>query len=148
MKPVTLGLFLAFISTFSLAQKSPIKFGDITKEEISMTSYDKDTTASAVILADFGESVITYRQNIGFSLDFERITRIKILTKDGLEWGNFTIPLYKDGSDNEKLATLKAVTYNLEDGKIVESKLKNDGIFNENVDAHREYVKVTCPNVR
>src|SRR5688500_10980399 len=47
------------------AQKPPVKFGDVSKEELSMTSYDKDSTASAVILADFGESAIRYRQNTG-----------------------------------------------------------------------------------
>ena len=113
-----------------------------------MTSYDKDSSASAVILADYGTSAISYRQNIGFSLDFERITRIKILTKEGLSWGDFSIPLYKNGSEDEKLVGLKAVTYNLEDGKIVESKVKNDQIFKENVDAHWDITKVTCPNVR
>lgn len=131
-----------------LAQKPPIKFGDVSKEELSMTSYDKDSTASAVILADFGESVIRYNQSTGFALDFERITRIKILTKDGLSWGDISILLYKNGGTNEKLAGLKAVTYNLESGKIVESKLKNDAVFKEEYDASHDIVKLTCPNVR
>ena len=148
MKTFYVGLSLVFLFISLSAQKPPVKFGDVTKEELSMTSYDKDSSASAIILADFGQSSITYRQNIGFVLDFERITRIKILTKDGLEWGNFTIPLYKSTSEDEKLAALKAVTYNLEGGKIVESKLKNDGIFREQYDANHEFVKVTCPNVR
>lgn len=109
---------------------------------MTMTSYDKDSSAAAVILPDYGESAIVYRQNIGFILDFERITRIKILTKEGLEWGDFTIPLFKSGSTDEKLTGLKAVTYNLEDGKVVETKLKNDGIFKENFDASRDLVNI------
>lgn len=141
--------FLVGVVSLPLAaQKPPVKFGDVSKEELSMTTYDKDSTAPAVILADYGHSTIVYRQNIGFSLDFERITRIKILTKEGLHWGDFSIPLYKSGSEDEKLTSLKAVTYNLEDGKIVESKVKNDGIFKENVDAYWNATKVTCPNVR
>lgn len=147
MRTLVLGL-LSLICFDLFAQKAPVKFSDVSKEEVSMTSYDKDSTASAVVLADYGTSMITYRQNVGFSLDFERITRIKILTKEGLSWGNFTIPLYKHGSDDEKVMGLKAVTYNLEDGKIVESKLKNDGIFTEHYDANHDLVKVTCPNVK
>lgn len=139
-----IGIFL----TTATAQKAPIKFGDISMDEMTMTSYDKDSSAAAVILADYGESTIVFRQNLGFSLDFDRITRIKILTKDGLNWGNFTIPLYKSGSTDEKLTGLKAVTYNLENGKIAESKVRNDGIFKENYDANRDLIKVTCPNVR
>lgn len=148
MRKLILSLLLGAISLSLTAQKPPIKFGDISKEELSMTTYDKDTTAPAVVLADYGESSMVYRQNIGFTLDFDRITRIKVLTKDGLTWGDFSIPLYKSGSSEEKLTGLKAVTYNLEDGKVVESKLKNEGIFREDVDLNHDLVKLTCPNVR
>ena len=148
MRPLFLGLQLALLFHVVLAQKPPVKFGEVTKEELMMTAYDKDSSAAAVILADYGTSAIIYRQNIGFSLDFERTTRIKILTKDGLKWGDFSVPLYKKGNVDEKISALKAITYNLEDGKIVESKLKNDGIFKENADANHDFIKFTCPNVR
>ncbi len=147
MRTLISGL-LCLIHFTLFAQKPPVKFSDVSKEEVSMTSYDKDSTASAVVLADYGNSSITYRQNLGFTLDFERTTRIKILTKEGLHLGNFTIPLYKSGSDDEKISGLRAVTYNLEDGKIVESKLKNDGVFTEHYDSNHDLVKVTCPNVK
>jgi len=148
MKSFILSLGLALISFILSGQKPPVKFGDVSKEELSMTTYDKDSTASAVILADYGQSVILYRQNVGFSLDFERTTRIKILKKEGLSWGDFSITLYKSGNADEKLTGLKAVTYNLENGNIVETKVKNDGIFKENYDANHDFVKVSCPNVR
>ncbi len=148
MKTLIAGVCLAVITFTSVAQKPPIKFGDITKEEVALTSYDKDTSASAVILADYGVSLISFREHNGFTLDFERTTRIKILTKEGLSWGDYSIPLYKRGADDEKVHNLKAVTYNLEGGKIVESKLKNDGIFRENVDTNWDLMKVTFPNVK
>ncbi len=148
MKTLAFGFLMALLSVTLIAQKSPLKFGHVSKEEVAMTTYDKDTTASAVILSDYGVSTIVYRQNVGFSLDFERTTRIKILTKNGLNWGDFRIPLYKRGSDDEKVSNLKAVTYNLEDGKIVESKLKKDGVFRETVDANWDQMKLTFPNVK
>src|SRR5262245_3137359 len=77
---------------FCLAQKAPIKFGDIPMEDIKMTLYEKDSSASAVILADYGESTMAYSEERGFYLKFERITRIKILKKEGLDWGDFIIP--------------------------------------------------------
>lgn len=112
MKSLFSGLFLCLIVCSVQAQKAPIKFGDIPMEDMKMNSYEKDSSASAVILVDYGQSTIVYRQNVGFTLDFERITRIKILNKEGLKWGDFTIPLYKSGSTDEKLTSLKAVTYN------------------------------------
>lgn len=149
MRPLLVILYFGLMPCiFLFAQKPPVKFGEVTKEELAMTSYLKDSTAPAVILADYGESSIVYRQNIGFSLDFVRTTRIKILTKEGLTWGDFTIPLYKGKSEEEKLSGLKAVTYNLENGRITESKLKNDAVFKENSSATHDLVKLTCPNVR
>ena len=79
-----------------------------------MKKYEKDSSAAAVVIADYGETSIVYEERIGFQLIFERLTRIKILTKEGLEWANFEIPLYHSGSDDEKMSGLKAVTYNLE----------------------------------
>ena len=145
----TIGIVL--LVTFSLplqAQKPPIKFGDVPLDQLKMTTYEKDSSASAVILADYGESIIEYNQQTGFVVKFERLTRIKILSKDGLDHANFSIPLYHSGSSDEKLSSLKAVTYNLENGKVVESKLKNDAVFKEKYDANIDFMKVTLPNVK
>lgn len=135
-------------STASLAQKLPIKFGTVTTDELAMTHYPADSSASAVILADIGESKIVYSQGSGFSINFERTTRIKILTKDGLQHANFEIPLYHSGNTREKVVSLKGITYNLEGGKIIETKLKNDGIFEEKYTANIDLTKVTMPAVK
>jgi len=148
MKHISVFGFLFFIAISSIAQKLPVKFGDVPVEQLSMTKYEADTSASAVILADYGESIIEYDQNNGFILSFERLTRIKILTKDGLDWANFSIPLYHQGGDAEKLSSIKGTTYNLENGKVMETKLKNDAIFKEKQDANIEITKVTMPNVK
>lgn len=141
-------VILVLLPFYAIAQKPPIKFGDVPIEQLLMKNYPADTSASAVVLSDFGESIIEYDQSNGFTLQFERLTRIKILTKDGLDWANFSIPLYHDGSDDEKLVVLKAVTYNLENGKMVETKLKNDAVFKEKQDANVDITKVTLPNVK
>jgi hypothetical protein len=46
------------VCSLSFAQKDPIKFGEIPLEDLQMTVYDKDTSAVAVILADYGEARI------------------------------------------------------------------------------------------
>lgn len=131
-----------------LAQKAPIKFGEVPMEDLKMTSYKLDSSASAVVLTDFGESALRYNQSTGFSLLFERIIRIKILSKDGLDWATISVPLYHDGADDEKLNQLKASTFNLEDGKVVETKMKSDATFKEKVNENLNIVKFTLPNVR
>ena len=149
MKTFIAGLILALTSQTLFAQKkAPVKFGDIPMEDLKMVSYAKDTSASAVILTDFGQSSLVYNQSEGFTLLFERTTRIKILSKDGLDWATFAIPLYKDGGANEKLSGLKGVTYNLENNKIVETKLKNDAVFKEKVNENVDIMKLTLPGVK
>ncbi|MFM8740804.1 MAG: hypothetical protein ACKOC0_11455, partial [Cytophagales bacterium] len=117
----TISLLLAICISLSLyAQKPPLKFGDVTTDELKMTIYPKDSSAKAVVLADFGESKLEYNQSkSSFQVLFERTRRLKILTKEGLDWANFNIPLYHNPSDEEKLTNLKAITYNLENGKMI-----------------------------
>lgn len=149
MRATFLLLCLTLSFRIAQAQKPPIKFGDIPLEDLKMTRFEKDSSASAVVLADYGESNIEYdKTEEQFVLKFERIQRIKILTKDGLEYANFIIPLYHSGDNNERISGLKAITYNLENGKVVETKMKNDGVFIEKFDSNIDLTKLTLPNVR
>lgn len=67
MKAIT--MFCALLLSFSApAQKPPIKFGNVPLEDLKMTIYNLDSSATAVVLADYGESTITYSQLDGFEL--------------------------------------------------------------------------------
>ena len=148
MKVLIPGLILAFTTQILVAQNAPITFGDIAIEDLKMTSYSKDSSASAVVLADYGESSLFYNQSDGFRILFERIARIKILTNDGLDYANFSIPLYKDGGLGEKITSVKGVTYNLENNQIVETKLMNDAVFKEKATENYDIMKFTLPDVK
>lgn len=139
-------LVTSVISGYS--QKVPIKLGDIPMEDMKMAVYDLDSSAVAVVLADFGDSKITYSTSTGFNLTFERIRRIKILKKEGYKWADFEIPLYGANGKNEDYSALKAYTYNLEGGKIVETKMKNDAVFKEQTNENWRLIKFTLPNVK
>ena len=144
-------LTIAFVSIAitSFCQKPPLKFGDVSAEEINMTTYSPDSSASAVVLCDYGSSTISYNQSDNwFKLGFERTTRIKILTKDGYQHADFEVPIYHSSSAKEKLTGLKVVTYNLENGKVVETKMKSDGVFEEKYDQNIDLIKFTAPNVK
>ncbi|MGC3948210.1 MAG: transglutaminase domain-containing protein [Chryseolinea sp.] len=145
---IFLTILCIVISCHSFAQKDPVKFGDIPMEDMKMSLYPSDSTASAVVLMDYGQSQLKYNQSTGFVLTFERNLRIKILKKDGLDWATISIPLYHDGGDDEEITLLKAATYNLENGKIVETKMKGDGTFKEKVNEYINNTKFTLPNVR
>lgn len=141
-------LSLLLLPIVVMSQKNPIKYGDISIEDLKMTRYEKDSSAAAVVLADIGETSFQYDQSLGFYLQFERLRRIKILSKEGLEYADLRIPLYHDGDIDEKLMGLKAITVNLENEKIQETKLKNDAIFHEKQDANVDVKKVILPNAK
>src|SRR5216684_7201081 len=71
-------LFLLLFAAFFVlkAQKPPEKFGDIPLEDMKMTVYPLDSSASAVILFDYGVAYISLP-----NFYFERHVRIKILKK-------------------------------------------------------------------
>jgi hypothetical protein len=138
---------LALISTGALAQKAPGKFGDIPMADLTMKTYGKDSSASAVVLFDFGNAYISDRGD-DYILRFERHVRIKVLKKDGLSQADIFVPLYHSGSSEEKITGLKAVTYNLESGKIVETKMSKEGVFKEKFNKYVNHQKFTLPGVK
>jgi len=128
-----------------LAEKAPIKYGKVSMEEMELTSYLPDTTASAVILCDYGVTDMPFSKTEGFQMTFKRTIRLKILKKEGLNWANFEIQLSKK---NDDLTRVKGMTYNLENGKIVKTKLKSDGKFLESNSKYTQTYKLTLPNVK
>jgi Domain of Unknown Function with PDB structure (DUF3857)/Transglutaminase-like superfamily len=142
-------LSIIFIACVLLcnAQKPPIKFGEIPMEDMKMTSYESDSSAAAVILADFGE-VNLMLTNLKESLEFERHVRIKILKKSGLDWATASILMYHSGSSEDRVTKLKATSYNMENGKIVETKMNKENIFKEKFNRNYNIQKFTLPNVK
>lgn len=131
------------------AQKSFMKLGSIPKEDLQMEVYLPDTSASAVILGDFGVSKFSYTADKGWVIMHSRHVRIKIFDKEAFDWADFNLSLYKGkGGGHEDLASLKAFTVNIEDGKIVKHKLDRNDVFNESYDKNHELYKFTMPNVK
>jgi len=134
------------------AQKSPVKFGDVSVADLEMTIHPIDSTAEAVVLSDFGHAHLGLRSihesNGAYTMNFERHTRIKILKKDGLKWADIQIPLLSLGDDEEQVTNLKAVTYNLENGKIKETRLNRDGVFKEKINRDVNLRTFTLPDVK
>lgn len=54
------------------AQDKKVKFGKVSKDDLLMTRYDKDTTAEAVILDDIGQTYFDYLDISGFMMVHER----------------------------------------------------------------------------
>ncbi|OFX22505.1 MAG: hypothetical protein A2041_07845 [Bacteroidetes bacterium GWA2_31_9b] len=99
-----------------------------------MTQYDKDTSAEAVILCDYG-----YFSSNNFY--FTRNVRIKILKKEGSNWANY---IYQSDSKT----SVNGYTFNIENGEIIKEKLKNESVFKEEVTDNLSLIRVAMPNVK
>ena len=73
--------------------------------------------------------------------------RVKIYNKDGFDWATKKIGYYKNGSATEHVSGLKAFTYNIVDGKLIEEKLNKSNIFEEVFSEFQVYTNFTMPAV-
>lgn len=124
------------------------KFKEVSKEELSQDEYSHDPSAEAVVL--YRKVVVTYHyvKDQGFNVETDVHERIKIFNSDGFKFGTVSESLYQNSNGEEKVGNIKAYTYNLEDGKIVGTKLSKSDIFSEEVNKYRLREKFTMPNLK
>ncbi|MBL0273794.1 MAG: DUF3857 domain-containing protein [Chitinophagaceae bacterium] len=144
-----LGFILLLVLQDYGQDKVNIKFGNISEKDFATKIYTIDSNANAIVLADIGSSAIEGNTKGWFSLVYKHFKRIHILNKNGYDIADVSIRLYSEGEDEEKLDKLRAVTYNLENGKVVETKLDvKSNVFKDKIDKNRVVKKFTFPNVK
>lgn len=143
-------LFACISHLTVLAQeKSPAKFGKISPEDFKASAYAIDSNAAAVVIADIGSTSMEGNNKGGFSLEFKNYRRAYIVNKNGYAIGDVSIPIVTDGDAEEDLVNLKAVTYNLENGKVVETKLEvKSAVFKDKINKRLVVKKFTFPNIK
>lgn len=146
MKKLAYRLLLLLISFLWLNCYSQSKYGNATIEELNMNEYSQDTTATAVILLKKGQTRFIYSDLYGFQFEYSIQTKIKILKNEGLDWCNQEINYkYISNNSKEEIRGLSGTTYNLEDGKIVKTKLSKEYIFDEDIENKWKVKKFTMP---
>ncbi|MFZ1264679.1 MAG: hypothetical protein WAT34_14300, partial [Chitinophagaceae bacterium] len=152
MKLKLLLSLLFFIVAYTTARgqdKLKIKFGSVTAADFNTKIYPLDSNASAVLIADIGSTEIVGNTKGNFSLLFKNYRRAHILNKNGYDIGDVVISLYKNDELEEELENLKAVTYNLENGKVVETKLEvRSAVFKDKINKNLVIRKFTFPNIK
>ncbi|HYM95341.1 MAG TPA: DUF3857 domain-containing protein, partial [Chitinophagaceae bacterium] len=141
---------LSFLSSLASAQdKTDIKYGKVSPEDFTTKVYSIDSNANAVVLADVGSTEIVGNSKGWFSYEFKHFRRVRILNKNGYDAANVEIPLYNSGDAEEQLNNLKAETYNLENGKVEETKLDTkSAVFKDVIDKNHLIKKFTFPNIK
>ncbi len=131
MKKTVLSIMLTMLlAVCAFGQGEVSRYGKVSPEEMKMTVYPKDSTAAAVFLFDEGSAEVFFSNtNENWQLKFERHGRIKILTKEGLDWANLEILLHSGAGKYEKLVKFDGIVFNEGNGNIVKTKIGfRDGI--------------------
>jgi Domain of Unknown Function with PDB structure (DUF3857)/Transglutaminase-like superfamily len=137
------------IQSLSAQDKPSYKFGKITSEDFKLTAEKFDSGANALIISDVGIAKFEGNDKAGFTLIFTHYMRVKIINKNGFDIGSREISLYHDGEgDYEKLFSLKASTFNLENGVISETKLDDKSVFTQKYNSSYDDKKFTIPALK
>lgn len=144
MKTKILTVLLFFISMFVFSQHKFLKYPEFNKNELSKTKSTIKEDAPAEILYSSISNLI-----INGQLETKVFKRIKIYNKEkSSQYLDVEIPLYEGNGEKESVSGLKAVTYNLDNDKVVTSKVEKDAKFRSKEQKNRFIQKFTFPNVK
>ena len=122
--------------------------GSVSREEITMTSYSRDSSASAVVLYKKCDVFTDVRDDL--VREERHYCRIKVLKEDGIDYGNMKIHYYFNTRSGEEdfVEGIKVTTYNFENGKVVETKMSKKAVFDEKINDNYHVTKLSAPNVK
>ena len=146
MKKTILFTVLALSSIFAFGQDFP--FGRPATQEFDLKRYDRDTSATAVVLREYGTAWVS---SVDANIVFEYHVRTKIFNSKGFSHGNIEIPLIKtDANTFEKIRDIKAVTfYPDENGLMRKAELDPKQIFTEKrAGKYTDVTKFAMPSLR
>ena len=150
-----MGLRLIIVSVLLILGTSKVnaqnyELGKVTIAELQEKSNAKDTAAPAAILFKKGRTFFTYNRKNGFSANHVYEFKIKIYKKEGLRWADQKVRFYigYEKLNDDQLEFSQAITYNLENGVIVKTKMDNQGTFKKKVNKYWNEKTITLPNVK
>lgn len=127
-----------------------LKFGKPADWEMKMTEYPDDNEANAVVLCSLTDVRYDFI-NGDFRIFYEYKTRIKILKPEGKDEADVSI-YYIDQENNhsmrETITGLKASAYNMENGKVVKTKMDVKSVNTERLDKQQKVLKFSVPQAK
>src|SRR5690606_25438105 len=141
-------LFLA-LTIFQVSSAQVSDFPNVTAGNFNITSENLDSNAVAVVLLETGKTHLDISDRDHALRVYHRYkARIKILSQEGFDQANFTLPLYSFGKNFEYTEEVTGKTYNLENGRITETLLERKNIITENKSEFLKLTKFTLPNIK
>ena len=146
-----LALVMVLAQTLCAQNVEPnMKWGKPTEQEMTMTEYPDDKDADAVVL--FNKLDVFYGFAEGdFKVYYVYKTRLKVLKPEGKRVADKKI-VYQENESNrttkEIVTGLKATAYNMENGKLVKTKMERSMVNEERLDKYQKQLKFSVPQVK
>ena len=130
-----------------------MKFGKPTKEEMSMTTYEADPQADAVVLCRLTDVEYTV-QTSSYLVDYREKCRIKVLKPNGAKYAKVTVPYKKNMSVGNNISGLRTSFMTIPMDRISGNSAfqeqdgsMSEGVFGTDGDEMIEDVKATAFNM-
>lgn len=153
MKKLILSFILTgcylFTSLSAQSLRISTKEGEVSRQELEMSVYSLDTTATALVLYEKNLVCILAGARAALGKKIVVYERIKILKEEGKSRADYRFTYSSEADDGDMIDGIKVTTWNLdENGKIVKSKLQRKYIFKEKVTDGIEALSFSAPDVK
>lgn len=145
----TLLLCLTFSLAIFTAAAQDFAYGAATSQELDMKRYDKDTSAHAVVLNEYGSAKIDETYDNLIKIVYEHHIKIKIFDSKGFAEGNVLIGLGNNDKDAETLEAVRGVTTYLDDdGTEKTTALDPSKVYKAKVNRYFTEAKFAMPAIK
>jgi Transglutaminase-like superfamily len=147
-RKITLFLATLFISASVMAQDFP--YGKVDNKALQMKKYDKDTSAHAVVLQEYGSSSMALTSDNELRITFEYHAKIKFFdNKEFDSQGTVIVPIYENGNSYEDVREIKGITFYTDDNGLVQAaELDPKKVFRVQENKHWSTLKFAMPALR
>ena len=130
--------------------KPNLSWGKPTEQELTMTEYPYDKDADAIVLCHTTTVYYVY-QGDAFKVMYEVKNRLKVLKPEGKRVADGQIVFIDREAAHgtrETVVSLKGTAYNMENGKVVKTKMDKSMINEERLDKNQKVTKFSVPQVK
>jgi transglutaminase-like putative cysteine protease len=147
MKKYIIVLFASLYSFAAVAQD--FLYGETTRAQLEMKRYDKDTTAHAVVIAEFGKAKLNVTNADEVRLTFEYHVKIKILDSKAFDKGTISISAYNSGEYSTEIDDISGTTTYIDDnGATKRVDLDPEKIYRVKENKNWTNIKFALPGLR
>jgi hypothetical protein len=149
MTPKIWLLFAVILCQLSAASQNRVdtSFGKITPDDFKVSSPTIDSDASVIVLEDIGQSELEGYSR-GWRVGYSRYHRLLIKKRNGFDAASIVVTYSAHDNGQAKLITLRANTYNLENGKVVKTTVDDGEMYLDTGRDGNMKEKWTFPNLK